>query len=221
MGGSADPLISDAAAEKMTLRPLLVNGLLLVLAPAVGANQGQQTICCRSSGGTRGTCLNLWAHLVPPNNRINPGPSRLIGLLQGPSAAATTMNVKLSTLGGEPFVDQILPAQGATVWVLLLPDVDRRLAGQPLLWESFPNCALDKLPTRTILETGSAGKPYRLPLARLGDSCGREITIAPLLGVIGLEEWGGKLPATLPVRCLPLTAIPAAIPPLSGRGASP
>jgi hypothetical protein len=173
------------------------------------------------AGGTRSTCLNLWAHLVPLNNRFNPGPSRLIGLLQGPSVAATTMSVKLSRLGGEPFVDQTLPALGATVWVLLLPDFDQRVAGQPLLWESFPNCGLDKLPTRTILETGSAGRPHRLPLARLGDSCGREITIAPLLAAIGLEEWGGKLPATLPVRCLPLRAIPAAIPPMSGRGASP
>jgi translation initiation factor IF-2 len=36
-----------------------------------------------------------------------------------------------------------------------------------------------------------------------------------------VEEWGGKLPATLPVRCLPLTAIPAAIPPTSGSGVRP
>lgn len=220
MGARAPPLMS-ADAGVLTLSPLLLLGLPLVLASAVGASQGQQTICCRSSGGTRSACLNLWAHLVPLNNRFDPGPSRLIALLQGPSVEATMMSVKLSKLSGEPLVDQTLPARGATVWVLKVPAIDRRLAGQPLLWESFPDCGADKPPTRTLLETGSPGRPTRGPLASLGDSCGREIPTAPLLGAVGLEEWGGRLPATLPVRCLSLTAIPAATPPLSGPGASP
>lgn len=205
---------------RRTLRPLLWLLLPLVLAPALEASQKQQTICCRSSGGTRSTCLNLWAHLVPLNNRFDPGPSRLIALLQGPSDKATSMSVKLSSLSDEPVVDQTLPARGATVWVLLLPDVDRRRAGQPLVWESFPDCGPDKPPTRTILETGSAAKPPRLPWTGLGDSCGKEIPTAPLLAAVGLEEWGDQLPATLPVRCLPLTAIPAAIPPMPGSGAT-
>ena len=212
---------SAAATDMLTLRSLLWLVLPLVLAPPVGANQGQKTICCRSSGGTRSTCLNLWAHLVPLNNRFDPGPNRQIALLQGPSSAATTMSVKLSSPSGEPLVDETLPAQAATLWLLRLPDFDRRVAAQTLMWESFPDCGPDKPPTRTLLETGSAGKAPRFPLDGLGASCGKEIPTAPLLRAVGLEEWGGKLPATLPVRCLPLTAIPAAIPPMSGSGARP
>lgn len=205
----------------MTLRPLLFLGLFLVLAPAVGASQGRQTICCRSSGGTRGACLNLWAHLVPPNNRFDPGPRRLIALLQGPSLAAASMRVQLFRQSGELFVDETLPAQGATVWLLLLPKFDRQDARPPLVWESFPNCGSSKPPTRTLLETGSSGKPAPGPLAPWGESCGKEVATAPLLRAFGLEEWGGEWPTALPVHCLPLTAVQAPIPPPPRTPASP
>jgi hypothetical protein len=50
--------------------PLLALGLCLGIGPAALAKEAKQTICCRSSGGTRGTCLNLWAHMVPQSNRF-------------------------------------------------------------------------------------------------------------------------------------------------------
>ena len=193
----------------------------LVFATGAGANQRPPTICCRSSGGTRGTCLNLWAHLVPPENRYNSGPSRLIALLQGPSAEPTSMNVQLSSLSGELLLEQTLPAERVAVWLLALPKPVRHAFGRPLLWESYPSCRPNKPPARTLLEFRSDGKGAASPLAGLRESCGESVSSAPLLRAFALDEWSDKLPASLPLRCLSLTAGQVLSPLRPGNAASP
>ena len=193
----------------------------LVFATGAAANQRPPTICCRSSGGTRGTCLNLWVHLVPPENRYNPGPSRLIALLQGPSAEPTSMNVQLSSLSGELLLEQTLPAERVAVWLLALPKPVRQAFGQPLLWESYPSCRPNKPPARTLLEFRTDGKGAASPLAGLRESCGESVSSAPLLQAFGLDEWSDKLPASLPLRCLSLTAGQVLSPLRPGNAASP
>jgi hypothetical protein len=189
--------------------------------PAALAKEAQQTICCRSSGGTRGTCLNLWAQLVPPSNRFNPGSSRLIALLQGPSAQPTAMAVEFSTLAGDLVGGQTLPAQGVGVRLLTLPEADRPVLRQHLVWDSFPTCQPNKPPTRTTLvveplqDLGPSPKSLavRSPqglaersqqaLNGLSKACGGMADTKSLLEAFDFQvaEWAAKLPAQLPVSC--------------------
>ena len=201
--------------------PLLALGLCLGFEPAVLAKEPKQTICCRSSGGTRGTCLNLWVQLVPPSNRFNPGSSRLIALLQGPSAQPTAMAVEFSTLAGDPVGMQTLPPQGVGVRLLQLPEADRPVLRQPLVWESFPTCQPNKPPTRStlvaepLLDQGPSPKslavrsPHSLversqqALKDLSNACGAITNTKSLLEAFDfqVDEWAAKLPAQLPVSC--------------------
>jgi hypothetical protein len=211
----------EAFALPVALARILLLCLPLILVPAVGAAKEQQTICCRSSGGTRGTCLNLWTHLVPPENRFYVGPSRRIALLQGPSVNGTSMSVQLFGPAGETLVDQVLPPERAVVWLLTLPQSVQPEFGQPLIWESFPSCQPNRPPARTLLEAGSLATNGAPPLALLHKSCGKEVNTVQLLRAFQLEEWQGKLPSSLPVRCLPLKVEPAAITPKPGNGSIP
>lgn len=201
--------------------PLLAPGLCMGIGPAALAKEAKQTICCRASGGTRGTCLNLWAHLVPQSNRFNPGSSRLIALLQGPSAQPTAMAVAFSTLAGDPVGMQTLPPQGVGVRLLQLPEADRPVLRQPLVWESFPTCQPNKPPTRTtlvaepLLDQGPSPKSFavRSPqslversqqaLKDLRKDCGRMAETKSLLEAFDFQvvEWAAKLPAQLAVSC--------------------
>jgi len=201
--------------------PLLALGLCLGIGPAALAKEAKQTICCRSSGGTRGTCLNLWVQLVPPSNRFNPGSSRLIALLQGPSAQPTAMAVAFTTLAGDPVGGQALPAQGVGVRLLTLPEADRPVLRQPLVWESFPTCQPNKPPTRStlvaepLLDQGPGPKSLavRSPqsfaersqraLKDLSKACGRMAETKSLLEAFDFQvvEWAAKLPAQLTVSC--------------------
>ena len=201
--------------------PLLALGHCLGFEPAALAKEAKQTICCRSSGGTRGTCLNLWAHLVPQSNRFNPGSSRLIALLQGPSAQPTAMAVAFSTLAGDPVGMQTLPPQGVGVRLLQLPEADRPVLQQPLVWESFPTCQPNKPPTRTTLVAEPLLDPSPSPkslavrspqslversqqaLKDLRKDCGRMAETKSLLEAFDFQvvEWAAKLPAQLAVSC--------------------
>lgn len=188
--------------------PLLGLSLCLGISPEAWGKDAHKTICCRASGGTRGTCLNVWAHLVPTSNRFHPGPSRTIAILQGASPTPTAMTVQLSTLEGELVGEQTLPEEGASVRLLTLPEGNRPPLNQPLVWESFPTCRPNKPPTRSTLvgdrEPGQG--PSEQQLAQLRRSCGKVLATAPLLKAFGMEEFGAKLPPSLPVRCDTLTA---------------
>ncbi|MFO0137366.1 MAG: hypothetical protein ACK535_04985, partial [Cyanobacteriota bacterium] len=101
--------------------PMVALALGFCWAPVVHAKGDKPTICCRTSGGTRGTCLNVWTHLVPPSNRFNPGSSRTLALLQGPSSAPTAMTVQWLSPAGELVAGQTLPSQRFVFSLSTLP----------------------------------------------------------------------------------------------------
>jgi hypothetical protein len=162
---------------------------------------------------------------VPPSNRLNPGSSRLIALLQGPSAQPTAMAVAFSTLAGNPVGMQTLPPQGVGVRLLKLPEAERSVLQQPLVWESFPTCQPNKPPTRTTLvaeplvdqnqspKNVAVRSPQALAvrseqtLESLSKVCGGITNTKSLLEAFGfqVDEWAGKLPAQLPVSCQTLS----------------
>lgn len=209
----------------MLSRPcaLVLLSLLCGLGPAAWAKDANKTICCRSSGGTRGTCLNLWAHLVPLSNRFDPGVSRMLALLQGPSPTPTAMTLQFSTLVGEPLAEQTLPPRPAGIRLLTLAETDRAVLTQPLIWESFPTCRPNKPPTRSSLITAplAEGDPSQNALAGLRQSCGGVVATAPLLTAFGMEEFIAKLPARLPVHCEALAVDVHRIKPAQRSGSTP
>lgn len=198
-------------------------GLSILLAAAAQANQANQTICCRSSGGTRSTCLSLWAHLVPASNRYAPGPSRRIALLQGPADPAMAMTVQLLGATGELLAEQTLPALRAGVWLLTVPRAEQQRPAPPMLWESFPACQPNKPPTRSSLamEPLPESSAIQARLAALAAACGKQVATAPLLQEFGLEEFSARLPASLPVHCQAITAEAGGAPPSPGSGSRP
>jgi hypothetical protein len=172
-------------------------------APAVHAEGGKPTICCRTSGGTRGTCLNVWTHLVPPSNRFNPGSRRTLAVLQGPSSAPTAMTVQLLSPAGELVAGQTLPAQRVGITLITLPQTVRVPLNQALTWESFPSCQPNKPPTRTSLVTDSNPEQSASQklIADLGQLCGGMVDTKPLMAAFNLEDYGARLPAKLPIQC--------------------
>jgi hypothetical protein len=185
----------------------LVN-LPLLAGPAAIAQQQNATICCRASGGTRSSCLNTWIHLVPPGNRFQPGPSRDIALLQGPSAGDTAMTVQLLDRRGQLVGEQTLPAERGGIWLLTLPQAGPAALQHPLVWESFPRCRPNTPPSRTLLDMTAVTATSDAPraLAALSRSCGGTVQTGALLQALELEEFSTRLPVSLPVRCLRLTA---------------
>jgi hypothetical protein len=172
-------------------------------APAVNAEGGKPTICCRTSGGTRGTCLNVWAHLVPPSNRFNPGSSRTLALLQGPSSEPTAMTVQLLSPAGELVAGQTLPAQPVGITLITLPQSDRPALNQALTWESFPSCQPNKPPTRTSLvaDSNQEQSASQKLVGDRGQLCGGMVDTKPLLAAFNLDDYGAKLPERMPVWC--------------------
>jgi hypothetical protein len=172
-------------------------------APAVHAEGGKPTICCRTSGGTRGTCLNVWSHLVPPSNRFNPGSSRTLALLQGPSSEPTAMTVQWLSPTGELVAGQTLQAQRVGITLITLPQAVRSPLNQALTWESFPSCQPNKPPTRTSLvaDSNQEQSVSQKLVADLGQFCGGMVDTKPLLTALNLEDYAVKLPDKLPVRC--------------------
>ena len=186
---------------------MLAMAIGICCAPAVNAEGGKPTICCRTSGGTRGTCLNVWSHLVPPSNRFNPGSSRTLALLQGPSSDPTAMTVQLLSPAGELVGGQSLHAQRVGISLITLPPADRPALNQPLIWESFPSCQPNKPPTRTSLvaDRNQEQSASQKLIADLGHHCGGMADTKPLLTAFNLDEHAAKLPDKLPVQCETLT----------------
>jgi hypothetical protein len=172
-------------------------------APAVHAEGGKPTICCRTSGGTRGTCLNVWTHLVPPSNRFNPGSSRTLALLQGPSSEPTAMTVQLLSPAGELVAGQTLRAQRVGITLITLPQAVVAPLNQALIWESFPSCQPNKPPTRTSLVTERNQEQIvsQKLIANLSNLCGKSADTKPLLAAFNLDDYETKLPAKLPIQC--------------------
>ena len=191
----------------LRLAPMAALALGFCCAPAVQAEGGKPTICCRTSGGTRGTCLNVWTHLVPPSNRFNPGSSRTLALLQGPSSEPTAMTVQLLSPAGELVAGQTLRAQRVGITLITLPQAVVAPLNQALIWESFPSCQPNKPPTRTSLvaDSNQEQSASQKLVADLGQLCGGTVDTKPLLAALNLEDYGAKLPVKLPVGCEKLT----------------
>ena len=191
----------------LRLAPMAAMALGFCCAPAVQAKGGKPTICCRTSGGTRGTCLNVWTHLVPPSNRFNPGSSRTLALLQGPSSEPTAMTVQLLSPAGELVAGQTLPAQRVGITLITLPQAVGAPLNQALIWESFPSCQPNKPPTRTSLvaDSNQEQSVSQKLVADLGQLCGGTVDTKPLLAALNLEDYAAKLPEKLPVGCEMLT----------------
>ena len=183
--------------------PMAALALGFCCAPAVHAEGGKPTICCRTSGGTRGTCLNVWTHLVPPSNRFNPGSSRTLALLQGPSSEPTAMTVQWLSPTGELVAGQTLPAQRVGITLITLPQALRAPLNQALTWESFPSCQPNKPPTRTSLvaDSNQEQSASQKLVGDLGQLCGGMVDTKPLLAAFNLEDYGAKLPERMPVWC--------------------
>jgi hypothetical protein len=183
--------------------PMVALALVFCCAPAVNAKGGKPTICCRTSGGTRGTCLNVWAHLVPPSNRFNPGSSRTLALLQGPSSMPTAMTVQLLSSAGELVAGQTLPAQRVGITLITLAKSDWPAKNPAVIWESFPSCQPHKPPTRTSLvaDINQEQSVSQKLVGDLGRLCGGMVDTRPLLAAFNLEDYGEKLPEKLPVWC--------------------
>jgi hypothetical protein len=198
------------------------------LEPTAAAKEANQPICCRSSGGTRSTCLNVWAHLVPSSNRFRPGANHRIALLQGSSPQPTAMTLQFSTPAGEPLGEQTLPAGGEGIRLLTLSAPTASALKNPLVWESFPTCLPNNPPTRSHLIPGTAPQAddpddhrSQQALAQLVKSCGGSVATAPLLRAFGMEEFIAKLPPTLPVWCDGLSLEARRISSPQGSGSTP
>ena len=180
------------------LLPLLSLALLLGSAVAAWAGSEKQAVCCRTSGGTRGSCPSEWAHLVPPGNRFTPGPASQIALLQGKAANPTGMTLRLITMNGQLISEHLLEPRPVGVTVLTLPPLPASS-----VWESFPTCAPDRPPTRSVIDRAlpQADGPTQQMSRTLGRSCGGSVDTAELLRAFDLESLELKLPPSLPVRC--------------------
>lgn len=208
-------------------RWLVVALLGISLSPAVAlaapAKEGKKTICCRASGGTRGTCLNVWAHLLPPSNTLHPGANRSIALLQGSSPEPAAMTLQFFSRDGDLVAEQSLPPRDVGVWLLTLPEAGRAGLGPDVVWESFPSCRPNKPPTRSQLVLAGPAEPgpAEQALAQLRRNCGGVVETAPLLRAFAMEETAAKLPPQLPVRCAALSLGSPVAPTAPERGAAP
>lgn len=198
-------MLPSSFAHVLGLRQLLLLlPLILLLGSGVSAwAEGKKpTVCCRTSGGTRGGCLNLWAHLVLPGNRVNPGPASQIAFLQGVSAKPTGMIIRITTMNGQLISEHLLEPVPAGVTVLSLP-----LVTHSSVWESLPSCSPDRPPTRTFLdrEYPQTNGPAQQIMGNLSRSCGGSVDTGELLAAFSLESLQLNLPAKLPVRCKKLS----------------
>ena len=182
------------------VRRILPLSTVLLLACGVAARAGseKQTVCCRTSGGTRGGGLSLWVHLVPPSNRFNPGSASQAALLQGTTVKPAGLTVRLLTMKGQLTREHHLEPGFAGVTVLTLPP-----QSTPTVWESFPTDFPERPPTRSVIdrELPPIEGPSRQMMGTLADSCGGSVETAALLRAFDLESIDVYLPSTLPVRC--------------------
>lgn len=174
----------------------------------------------RVGGGTRGECsARPIAHLVPADSVFAAGPTRLLGILQGP--AANPYPIQTSFRPQKPaeapaLASLTLPAGPAGIVLIQQP----KLPG-PTLWESAYQCppaptsatddpynfvSADSPPALSLLlpEVTPADSANQLALQQLRQRCGGSISreeVARLFGMADVIEPDAEWPAQLPVRC--------------------
>ena len=175
----------------------------------------------RIGGGTRDECASRpMMHLVPSSNVFSLGSSKLIAVLEGPSAKPMPLEIILrpvsrdgiTTPGVEPFMRKSLGAGVNRLIILSLPT-----ASVPLLWESSYQCGEDDgadefgfitasaPPALTLLlpESDSEAAILQKQLASFQSSCGSTTAIAPIKSTFdfGDEVIDDSWPQAVTVKC--------------------
>lgn len=174
----------------------------------------------RVGGGTRGECsARLIAHLVPADSVFAAGPTRLLGILQGPSANPYPMQTSFrpqKPAAAPALASLTLPASPAGIVLIQQP----KLPG-PTLWESTYQCptaptsasddpfsfiSAESPPALSLLlpEVTPADSTSQQALQQLRQRCGGSISreeVARLFGMADVIQSEAEWPAQLPVRC--------------------
>ncbi|MEA5415198.1 hypothetical protein [Synechococcus sp. BA-132 BA5] len=178
----------------------------------------------RVGGGTRGDCSSrLLAHLVPSSSVFAPGKARFLGVLEGPSASPSPLEITFRPLSGRGTADgsmasgqrRVLPASAPGITLLTLPAVK-----VPTMWESSYLCpgsaasstsadplnfvAADSPPALSLLvtEPSKEDAAVQASLAKLHRSCGSSVSRDEVGAAFGLADLiTAQWPERLPVRC--------------------
>lgn len=178
----------------------------------------------RVGGGTRGECSSrLLAHLVPTSSVFAPGKARYLGILEGPSASPSPLEITFRPLSGRGTADgsmtsgqrRVLPASAPGITLLTLPPVK-----VPTMWESSYICpgsgatptaadplnfvAADSPPALSLLvmEASKEDATVQASLAKLHKSCGSSVSRDEVGATFGLADLiTAQWPERIPVRC--------------------
>jgi hypothetical protein len=209
------------AAGLLTLAPLAV----LEPPQAQAQSELRKTFPGRRvGGGTRGDCSSrLLAHLVPDSSVFAPGKDRTLGLLEGPSASPSPLEITFRPLSGRGTADgsmasgqrRVLPASGPGITLISLPSVK-----VPTMWESSYLCpgaaetptpadplnfvAAESPPALSLLVTDASKEDgaVQASLAKLRRSCGASVPRQEVGTAFGLSDLiTAQWPEQIPVRC--------------------
>ncbi len=168
----------------------------------------------RVGGGTRGECsARILVHLVPERSVYAPGPSGLVGLVQGPTANPVSLKVSFKQEGGGAESTRTLQAAPAGLFLISAS------TNSPTVWESSFNCtsgdggdSSDPMafvqatspPALSLLvaDSEASDQPVQAALKSLRAQCGSSVPSKDTMAKFGLadlvtDEW----PAQLPVHC--------------------
>ncbi|MFM7312661.1 MAG: hypothetical protein ACKO0M_05765 [Cyanobium sp.] len=201
---------------------LLLSGvaaaLALVALPSLAQPSLRNTFPGRRvGGGTRGECFaRPIVHLVPANSVFASGPSRLLGILEGPSLNPVSVAVSFRPEANRnaPATTVVLPASPAAVVLLRQPAIT-----QPTRWESSYQCggvqpgADDPLgyvstvsppPVSLLLNEGTPDDlRMQQSLQALLKACGSTVSRDQIAASFALTDLlkEGPWPERLPVLC--------------------
>jgi hypothetical protein len=178
----------------------------------------------RVGGGTRGECSSrVLAHLVPTSSVFAPGRAGYLGVLEGPSASPSPLELSFRPLSGRGSAGgsvasgqrRVLPAVAPGITLLTLPAVTL-----PMVWESSyvcpqapkPDAPADPLsfvasesPPALSLLVGEASREdaeVQAALARLHQACGSTVSRREVGEAFGLADLiTAQWPERIPVRC--------------------
>ncbi|WP_159816122.1 hypothetical protein [Cyanobium sp. Copco_Reservoir_LC18] len=178
----------------------------------------------RVGGGTRGDCSSrLLAHLVPASSVFAPGKERYLGLLEGPSASPSPLEITFRPLSGRGTADaamasgqrRVLPASAPGITLITMPSVK-----VPTIWESSYLCpgaaatptpadplnfvAADSPPALSLLVADASKEDgaVQASLVKLHRSCGASVPREEVGTAFGLSDLiTAQWPERIPVRC--------------------
>ena len=184
--------------------------------PVSVLSQSRSTFPGRRIGGaTRGGCsARQIIHLVPDSSVFAPGPSGLIGWLEGPSPDPRPLEVSLRKQNTpSPVLSRSIPSTGSRLVLLRLPQAH----AHPLVWESSYQCvdssANDQFglfgaegpPAKSLLVVDSvpADSAVQSYLKGMLINCDSTTSAAMISHVFALEDvLSAQWPEVLPVVCL-------------------